>query len=423
MNRHAGEVIGPYTLIRPLGEGAFGEVWLGKRRTLLKSDNKYFAIKLPKSTEIDAALLRNEVAVWQKASGHRNIVPLIEADEYNGQIVIVSEFLPDGTLDDLLEKFDRIPTDMAVEFTMRILVGLEHLHGLPEKIIHRDLKPANILFRGMNLFISDFGISRILRETDNSQSEIIAGTQLFMAPEAHSGKRNEQTDIWSVGVILYRMLTGRLPFPHVPAIITKKPLPVDDSVPVELKRIISRALAKDPKRRFSSAYEMRSAFHHAGDKRYKRAFALYNQGKFDVAIKHLDILVALLFEPGLPAYQDLRGLVLTKLGQFQEAIEAHNKAIEASLKLGDFEALKTAYNNRGIANYRSGNSQKAIEDYDYALRTGSDQINKQVLNNRGNAFKKIGNMLKAEQDYRDALAIDPDYFEALHNLNLLPKQE
>lgn len=202
--------IGPYTLIRKLGRGGFGEVWLAERRT--KFVTTKVAVKLPLDEQIDHETIKQEATLWEHASGHPNILPIIDADEYDGQVVIVSEFAPDGSLDEWLKTHGKMPVERAVETTIKILDGLEFLHS--RNIIHRDLKPANILLQGNTPRLADFGISRALRTTASSQSSNVSGTFAYMSPEGFDGKRSVQTDVWAVGVNLYQLLTGELPFPQ-----------------------------------------------------------------------------------------------------------------------------------------------------------------------------------------------------------------
>ena len=255
-----GDQIGPYTLIDKLGKGAFGVVWLAERRTQITTTQA--AIKIPLDDDISIETIKNEADVWVRASGHPNVLPIIEADIYGEHIIIASEYAPDGSLDAWLKKHGKAPTvESAVEIVSGILSGLEHLHS--RSIIHRDLKPANILFQGATPRLADFGISRVLKST--SQSSNIMGTPSYMAPEAFDGKRNEQTDIWSVGVIFYQLLSGRLPFEQADitsllgAILTRNPEPLPPTVPKPLQNVIARALAKDPTSRYKSAAEMRAA--------------------------------------------------------------------------------------------------------------------------------------------------------------------
>jgi len=255
---HEGQQIGPYKLSRRLGRGGFGEVWLGERHG--KFATTQVAVKLPLDEQVDHSAIEHEAQLWAKASGHPNVLPIIEADEYDGQIVIVSEYAPDGSLEDWLKTHGKMTVEKAVETTIQILDGLEFLHS--RNIIHRDLKPANILLQGKTPRLADFGISRAMRTTVASQSQNISGTFAYMSPEALDGKRSVQTDIWSVGVNLYQFLTATLPFPHkepsalFPAIIMREFEPLPDFVPSELKEIIAKSLAKLPENRYKTVNEM-----------------------------------------------------------------------------------------------------------------------------------------------------------------------
>ena len=251
--------IGIYTLVRPLGRGGFGEVWLAERRT--KFVTTKVAVKLPHDEQVDHEAVKHEAQLWEQASGHPNILPIIDADEYDGQIVSVSEYAPDGSLEQWLKTHGAMSVERAIETTIQILDGLEFLHS--RNIIHRDLKPANILLQGRTPRLADFGISRALRTTVASQSQNISGTFAYMSPEALDGKRSIQTDVWSVGVNLYQFLTGTLPFPQkepsvlFPAIIMREFAPLPDSIPPSLKNVIAKALAKLPENRYASAAVMR----------------------------------------------------------------------------------------------------------------------------------------------------------------------
>lgn len=248
--------IGVYTLIRKLGQGGFGEVWLAENRNHAPSEK--VAIKLPRNDQIDLQTVKDEIFNWILSGKHKNILPIIECETFNNQIAIVSEFAPDGSLQDLINKKGSLSISEAVEITIGILDGLVHLHN--RKIIHRDLKPDNVLFQGRIPRLTDFGISRAM--SAGSQSQTISGTFSYMAPEAFDGKRNEKTDIWAVGVILYQLLTGNLPFPQkemielVGALARKAPTPLPDSVPTVLRYIAQKSLAKETSARYQTAAEM-----------------------------------------------------------------------------------------------------------------------------------------------------------------------
>lgn len=255
INQH----LGPYTLIKKLGQGGFGEVWLAEKKT--KFVTKTFAVKLPLKEQVDADAVRHEATLWEQASGHANVLPIIDADEFDGQIAIVSEYAPDGSLADLLKKQGRLSVEKAVEMIDGILAGLEFLHS--RKIIHRDLKPDNVLLQGETPRLADFGISRVLRTTMTSSSVNLAGTPYYMAPECFDKKRNEQTDVWAVGVMLYEILAGNRPFEDdnlinlVSSIATKEPETLPANVPTWLDDVTRKALAKAPENRYKTAAEMR----------------------------------------------------------------------------------------------------------------------------------------------------------------------
>lgn len=261
----AGDKIGPYTLVRRLGRGTFGVVWLAEKRTTLALTK--VALKLLNDDDIDLEAVKREAAVWVEASGHPNVLPIIDADIYDEQVVIVSEYAPDGSLSDWLKEHGgRASTiDATVEITLGILDGLAHLHA--RRIIHRDLKPANILLQGKTPRLVDFGLARVLKTT--SQSSNVSGTYAYMPPEAFDGKRSEQTDVWGAGVILYQMLTGRLPYPQtddaalIGALLTREPEPPPHDLPLALREVLIHSLQKNPAERYQSVAEMRRVLYDA----------------------------------------------------------------------------------------------------------------------------------------------------------------
>lgn len=252
--------IGPYELTRKLGEGAFGEVWLARDSS--GSSAREAAVKIPLKSDIDLDALLQEATLWARATGHANVLGFLAARVFDGQAVLVSEFAPDGSLKDWLHRHGgRAPSiATAVEMTLGILAGLEHLHA--RNIIHRDIKPDNVLLLDQMPRLADFGISRVLKTTD--RSSITAGTPPYMAPEAFSRIRNQQTDLWSVGVILYQMLNGQLPFDGEDiaeiygAVRNEDPKPLPSDVPAWLRQVVAKALAKEPALRYQTAAEMRA---------------------------------------------------------------------------------------------------------------------------------------------------------------------
>jgi serine/threonine protein kinase len=260
-----GDQIGPYTLLDKLGRGGFGVVWLAEKRAALVVTK--VALKMPNDDEIDLDAVRREAALWVQASGHPNVLPIIDADIYDDQVVIVSEYAPDGSLGTWLKKNGgKAPTITdAIEMASGILSGLDHLHA--RKIIHRDLKPANILLQGRTPRLVDFGLARVMRSASHSRT--VSGTYSYMPPETFEGNRSEQTDVYSVGVILYEMLTGRLPYPQatdaalIGAILHGKADSLPDNLSIPIRSVVERAMEKDLDKRFRSAAEMLKALQDA----------------------------------------------------------------------------------------------------------------------------------------------------------------
>lgn len=251
--------IGPYNLVRELGKGTFGIVYLAEKRSSLAITQ--FALKLALNSATDLTTFVQESQLWANLSGHPNILPIIEADIYDGKIAIVSEYVANGSLEEWLDRrANPLTIEEAIYITCGILEGLEYMHS--KHIVHRDLKPANILMQGKIPRLADFGLARVLKSTANMS--LIAGTPAYMSPESFDGERSEQTDVWAVGVILYQLLSGKIPFqqkelmPLVREILTQSPRPLASYIPLSIRNIVYKALEKDPKLRYKSAVEMRN---------------------------------------------------------------------------------------------------------------------------------------------------------------------
>jgi len=260
-----------YRLDRRLGAGGMGEVWqardlkferdLGLRRDV--------AIKLMHSTLTESDMLKRfqlEAKILSKLN-HPHIVRMLDADWHDGQLFIVMELLADQDLGQLLSVHPRgLPVRRAAELARQLAFGLSVVHQ--RGIVHRDLKPANLFVQpGDLLKIGDFGIAR-----DSSASSVltahgvIMGTWAYIAPERWLGTWNGEptTDLYSMGCILYELLTGETPFAADSMAIIRMhceeipapPRSRNRDIPERLNRLVLRLLAKDPAARPASAAQV-----------------------------------------------------------------------------------------------------------------------------------------------------------------------
>jgi non-specific serine/threonine protein kinase len=258
---HPGDRIGPYALLRTLGRGAFGEVWLAERASTLLTTQ--VALKLPLDQGADLDAVREEAQAWLRASGHPNVVPVLDAEVYDGRPVIASEYIAGGSLADWLAQRDgQMPsTEEAVAIIRGILDGLQHLHE--GGLIHRDLKPSNVLMQKGKPRLTDFGLARVLKP--HAHTTNLTGTPAYMSPEAFKGDYSAASDVWATGVMLHELLVGSLPYPQTDlyglllAITNDEPVAISDHAPAALRSILERALAKPVGERFASATEMTAA--------------------------------------------------------------------------------------------------------------------------------------------------------------------
>lgn len=377
-----GDRIGDYTLIRKLGAGGMGEVWLveyGLVRTRR-------ALKIPYEHTLKKEDVLKEAHLWNTATPHDHIVPILEAREEEGMILIASEYHPDGSLTDWLDKHGgKAPNqESAARMVLGILEGLHHLHTLPQPIIHRDIKPANVLLKKEMPRLADFGLARLLEET---WSGMARGTLHYMAPEAYSGHRTVQTDIWSVGVLLYKLLVGRLPFPQTDqaelmnAIIMGDYAPLPPSIPRSLQQVITRALQKKPADRYSSALEMQESLAEAA-KEIKNAVDYFNAG--------------------CECFRERR---------YYDAIGNFDKAVELDPNYAE------AYYKRGEANFENNfqrlGADKAVEDLNRAATLRPDLAGAFFV--RAKVYRALNKIDLAIADLDQAITLKPDEFTYLLN--------
>jgi hypothetical protein len=257
---------GRYLLEEQIAVGGMGEVWLARDEVLQRP----VAVKLLHDSlagdDKAAERFRREALTAAQIS-HPNMANVYDYIEEEGQPGIVMEYVPSQTLAQHLAR-QRMPIAETVRIADDVLAALQRAHEAG--IIHRDIKPANILITPAgDVKVTDFGIARSLGDASLTQTGAVMGTAHYSAPEQVRGEpTTPATDVYSVGVVLYEMLTNERPYsgdsPIAVAMarLSEDPPPPDSlrqSIPKPLNDVVMRALARDPADRYASAAEMRAA--------------------------------------------------------------------------------------------------------------------------------------------------------------------
>jgi len=276
-----GRTIGKVRIDKYLARGGMGEVYLGTHLTL----DRPVAVKVMHSfIEEDPGLLQRFQREAKVVAGlrHPNIVQIYDFDAIDGHPYIVMEYLngpPLATyLCELHDRNERLPHYQIARFLKELTAALDYAHD--QGVIHRDIKPGNIMLHGkadeftldkplsddVEAVLLDFGLVRIANTTSQSVSGMITGTPAYMSPEQAKGEKTDRrTDIYSLGIILYEMLAGCVPFEADSALsliykqINDPPPPIPGISPATQK-VLDRALAKNPEDRYSTSQKMAADF-------------------------------------------------------------------------------------------------------------------------------------------------------------------
>jgi hypothetical protein len=256
--------VGPYLIEKRLGAGTQAEVFLAHDSERNPVAVKVLMLALCKNKEFRTRFER-EVDTCSRLD-HPRVVKTLRWSVIEGRYWMAQPYLAGGTLAEAIPP-DGLPEARCRELLLGIAEGLAYAHG--KKVIHRDLKPANVLLDGAGLpVIADFGLARVGRYETITHTDVVLGTPAYMAPEQGEGQRvTELSDLYSVGVLAYQLVTGGTPFSgdvvqviiqHIttpaPSVLQKKP-----QTSPQLAAIIARLLEKVPEKRFASAQELVTA--------------------------------------------------------------------------------------------------------------------------------------------------------------------
>ncbi|PKM80999.1 MAG: serine/threonine protein kinase, partial [Firmicutes bacterium HGW-Firmicutes-13] len=254
-----------YQIEEKIGDGGMAVVYKGCDILL----NRFVTVKILRA---QFALDENFVSRFRREAqaaaslSHPNIVNIYDVGEEEDTYYIVMEYIDGKSLKELINEKGRLPVNQAVNIARQICEGLVHAHK--NKIIHRDIKPHNILItRDGRVKVTDFGIARaVTAATLTYNNNVIMGSVHYFAPEqAKGGLAGEKADLYSLGIVIYEMLTGEVPFSgdspisialkHLQENI-KSPVEINPDIPPNLEKIILKAAEKDISLRYQNAEEM-----------------------------------------------------------------------------------------------------------------------------------------------------------------------
>jgi serine/threonine-protein kinase len=252
-----GHTLGKYRILEPLGSGGFGTVYLAEDTWI----DKKVALKVPHRQNLDFGELLREPRLLASLN-HPNIVTVITAEKQDNTFFIVMEYVPGDTLETIIGAKGALELPLVLDYTCQIANAVEHAHK--QGVIHRDLRPANVFVTSAGLLkVGDFGTSRFLEIAAHGTTVI--GSPPYMAPEQFEGRAVFASDVYSLGVTMYQMLTGTLPYETpAPADLDRlrrgelvtPPRLRQPGIPAVIDGIVMRALAGDVSARYQGAEDL-----------------------------------------------------------------------------------------------------------------------------------------------------------------------
>src|SRR5687767_10573292 len=252
-----GQTLGKYRIIEPLGSGGFATVYLAEDTWI----DKRVALKIPHRQNLDFGELLREPRLLASLN-HPNIVTVITAEKQDNTFFIVMEYVQGETLEQIIANKGAMDLPVVLDYICQICNAVEHAHK--QGVLHRDLRPANVLVSETGLAkVADFGTSRFLEIAAHGTT--IIGSPPYMAPEQFQGKAVFASDLYSLGITMYQMLTGVLPYDTPsPADLERlyrgdlisPPRLKNQLIPKRINDIIMKALAADIGARYQRAGEL-----------------------------------------------------------------------------------------------------------------------------------------------------------------------
>ena len=251
-----GQIVGKYKVLSTIGSGGFGTVFLAEDTWI----DKRVALKVPHKQNLDFGELLREPRLLASLN-HPNIVSILTAEKQENVFFIVMEYVPGETLEAIITRDGALDVARALDYTCQICNAVDHAHK--QGVLHRDLRPSNVLVGDKLLKVADFGTSRFLEIAAHGTTVI--GSPPYMAPEQFHGKAVFASDVYSLGVTMYQILTGMLPYDTpspqdleklMRGDLVSAPRSKNPRIPKALNDIVLKAMSPDIHSRFQRVSDL-----------------------------------------------------------------------------------------------------------------------------------------------------------------------
>jgi serine/threonine protein kinase len=269
-----GKLVADYNIIEKIGQGGMGEVY---KAVHTKLDQTVAVKVLSSEYSLNPSMRKrfiNEAKIQAKFS-HPNMVNIFNLIDQDNNVFIVMEYINGGTLEGHLEQNGVLSQDESIKISLQVLSALQFMHS--KGVVHRDIKPSNIMFTDTGVVkVTDFGIAKVMNEATKHTKTGMLGSVAYVSPEQILGEKTSiTTDIYSFGITLYKMVTGRAPFRGSSEYVVMQghlkekpisPIKFNNNISKSLNKIILKSISKDPEKRYSSVFELIQALKNANNK-------------------------------------------------------------------------------------------------------------------------------------------------------------